>query len=113
MKRIAIAPALALALIASTAPAAQAQDSSVVRLTIKNHRFQPAEIKVSAGKAVTLQVTNADPTPEEFESKTLRVEKVIAGNSEAAIPLRPLKPGRYTFFGEYNEATAQGVLIAE
>lgn len=84
-----------------------------MRLTLKDHRFQPAEIKVPAGKAVTLQVMNADPSPEEFESKTLRVEKVIAGNSEATIPLRPLKPGRYKFFGEYNEATAQGVLVAE
>lgn len=105
--------AAALALLGVTSLAVQAQEGASVRLTLKDHRFQPAEIKVPAGKAVTLQVINADPSPEEFESKTLRVEKVIAGNSEAIIPLRPLKPGRYKFFGEYNEATAQGVLVAE
>lgn len=105
--------AAALALLGVTSLAVQAQEGASVRLTLKDHRFQPAEIKVQAGKAVTLQVVNADPSPEEFESKTLRVEKVIAGNSEATIPLRPLKPGRYKFFGEYNEATAQGVLVAE
>lgn len=105
--------ALALALLGPVCLAVQAQEGTTVRLTLKEHRFQPAEIRVPAGKAVTLQVMNADATPEEFESKTLRVEKVIAGNSEATIPLRPLKPGRYKFFGEYNEATAQGVIVAE
>ena len=103
----------ALALLSAGALCAQAQEGSSVRLMLKDRRFQPAEIKVPAGKPLTLQVINADPSPEEFESKMLRVEKVIAGNSEATIPLRPLKPGRYKFFGEYNEATAQGVLVAE
>jgi hypothetical protein len=51
--------------------------------------------------------------PEEFESKTLRVEKVIAGNSEATTRLRALDAGRYPFFVEFNEATAQGVLVTE
>jgi hypothetical protein len=41
------------------------------------------------------------------------VEKVIAGNSEATIQLRALQPGRYRFFGEFNEKTAQGVLVVE
>jgi plastocyanin len=92
---------------------AQAQEAVSVQLAIKGHRFQPAEVRVPAGKPIALQVRNLDPTPEEFESKTLRVEKVIAGNSEATIRLRPLEPGRYKFFGEFNEATAQGVLVAE
>jgi hypothetical protein len=45
----------------------------------------------------------------EFESVTLRVEKVIAGNSEGIINLRPLTPGRYKFFDDFNQQ-AQGVL---
>lgn len=105
--------AAALTLLGATSLAAQAQEGASVRVMLKDHRFQPAEIRVPANKAVTLQVVNADPSPEESESKMLRVEKVIAGNGEATIPLRPLKPGRYKFFGEYNEATAQGVLVAE
>ena len=51
--------------------------------------------------------------PEEFESKTLRVEKVVAGNAEITIKLRPLAPGRFRFYGDFNEATAEGALIAE
>jgi Cupredoxin-like domain len=51
--------------------------------------------------------------PEEFESRTLRVEKVVAGNSDITIQLRPLVPGRYRFYGDFNQATAQGALIAE
>ena len=102
---------LGLCLFAGLAPAA-AQETTV-RLTIKGHRFEPAEVKVPAGKPITLLVRNADPTPEEFESKTLRVEKVIAGNNEATIRLRALQPGRYRFYGEFNEATAQGALVVE
>jgi plastocyanin len=112
MRSPSIARAAALAaLIAGPAVPAVAQEA--VRLTIKDHRFEPAEIRVPAGKPITLLVKNADPTPEEFESKALRVEKVIAGNGEAKIPLKPLKAGRYTFFGEYHERTAQGALLAE
>lgn len=99
--------------LAPPSAGAQAQEAVSVQLAIKGHRFQPAEVRVPAGKPIALQVRNLDPTPEEFESKTLRVEKVIAGNSEATIRLRPLEPGRYKFFGEFNEATAQGVLVAE
>lgn len=90
-----------------------AQEAVTVSITIKDHRFQPAEVKVPAQKPLVLKVSNLDSTAEEFESKTLRVEKVIAGNSEATIRVRPLQPGRYKFVGEFNEATAQGTLIVE
>lgn len=82
-------------------------------LVIKNHRFEPAELKVPAGQRVKLVVHNQDPTPEEFESHTLNREKVIPGGVKATIFIGPLKPGRYEFFGEYNEATAKGVIVAE
>lgn len=104
--------ALAVALLLSSASIAAAQETSLT-LTIKNHRFQPSEIKAPAGKPITLRVVNADPTPEEFESKNLRVERVIPGNSEATFRLRPLQPGRYRFFGDFNEATAVGFLVVE
>ena len=81
--------------------------------SIKDHRFQPSELKVPANKPLTLAVRNLDPTPEEFESRTLRVEKVVAPNSEITIQLRPLVPGRYRFYGDFNQATAQGALVAE
>jgi cupredoxin-like protein len=82
-------------------------------LTIKDHRFTPAEIKVPANERVTITVINEDATPEEFESNSMKIEKVIAGKSKGVVRVGPLKPGRYPFIGEYNEATAKGVVIAE
>jgi plastocyanin len=82
-------------------------------LTIKNHQFSPAELKVPAGKKIKLIVQNQDSTPEEFESHELNREKVIAGNGKATIYVGPLAPGKYPFFGEFNEKTARGVIVAE
>src|SRR3974390_714984 len=82
-------------------------------LTIKDHRFTPAEIKVPANQRVTLTVVNEDATPEEFDSSALKVERVVGGKSKGVVRIGPLKPGRYPFVGEYNEATAKGVVIAE
>lgn len=82
-------------------------------LTIKNHRFEPSELRVPAGQRVKLIVHNQDSTPEEFESHDLNREKVIPPGVKASIFIGPLKVGRYNFTGEYNEATAKGVVIAE
>jgi plastocyanin len=92
---------------------ADAQDAVAVRTSIKEHRFEPAEVRVPANTPITLVIRNLDPTPEEFESKTLRVEKIVAGKSEITIRLRPLAPGRYRFYGDFNEATAEGAIVAE
>ncbi|MEJ6022008.1 cupredoxin domain-containing protein [Ramlibacter sp. PS4R-6] len=101
--------ALAGCLLATGALAADPE----VLLVIKNHRFEPAEVKVKAGQKIKLVVHNQDSTPEEFESHSLKREKVIPGGQKATILIGPLKPGRYTFFGEFHEKTAQGVVIAE
>jgi hypothetical protein len=82
-------------------------------VTIKNHRFTPSELKVPANKRIQLTVVNDDPTPEEFESREMKVEKVIPGKSKGVVRIGPLAPGRYPFFGEFNEATAKGTVIAE
>ncbi|MBC7547757.1 MAG: cupredoxin domain-containing protein [Polaromonas sp.] len=82
-------------------------------LVIKNHRFEPAELKVPAGQRVRLTVHNQDTTPEEFESHKLNREKVVPPGAKVAIFIGPLKPGTYEFWGEYNEATAKGVVVAE
>ena len=82
-------------------------------LTLRDHRFQPAELVVPAGKKIKLSVENQDATPEEFESHDLNREKVIAGKSTATLFIGPLKPGRYRYYGEFNEKTAQGVIVAQ
>jgi len=97
------------ALLAASLPAAAADDE--FRLVIQDHKFQPAEVVVPAERKVKLVVENRDPTPEEFESHALNREKVVAGKATVTIFIGPLKPGRYPFVGEYNEKTAQGVIV--
>lgn len=82
-------------------------------LTIKDHRFSPAEISVPAGSKVKLTIDNQDATPEEFESHDLNREKVIPGRSKAIIWIGPLKQGSYAFVGEYHESTAKGRIIVK
>jgi hypothetical protein len=99
-----------IALLTAGAAAARADDYV---LTIKDHRFTPAEIKVPANQRVMITVVNDDATAEEFDSTALKVEKVVAGKSKGFVRIGPLQPGRYPFIGEYNEATAKGEVIAE
>lgn len=104
-------PAVLFAALLAAAPTFAAEPE--LQLVIKNHRFEPAELKVAANQRVKLVVHNQDATPEEFESHSLNREKVIPGGAKATIFIGPLKPGRYEFVGEYNEATAKGVVVAE
>ena len=92
---------------------ATAEDTPTFEITIKGHKFQPATLEVPANRKVKLIVKNQDPTPEEFESYELNREKVIPGNAQATIFIGPLDPGTYPFFGEFNQATAQGKIIAK
>lgn len=92
---------------------AQASEDHVVEISIRDHRFEPAELKLPIGKPIKISVKNLDTSAEEFESKDLGFEKVIAGNSDATIRLKPLDAGTYIFYGEYHEDTAQGHIIAE
>jgi len=93
--------------------AAAAAEIANASIAIKDHLFQPKELHVPAGKRILLKVDNQDTTPEEFESHELKVEKVIPGGTTGTVRFGPLEPGRYPFFGEFNEATAQGVVVAE
>ena len=102
---------LGLAAFIAFAPALARADD--LTLTLKDHKFTPAEIKVPANQRVQLTVINDDATPEEFDSKALKVEKVVPGKSKGIVRIGPLKPGRYPFIGEYHEATAKGVVVAE
>ncbi len=112
--RLPILAALAATLSISAAASAVAADDPVkMEIALKDHVFEPAELVVPAGKVVLLTVKNHDATPEEFDSHDLRVEKVIAGGSQAVIRLGPLDAGHYSFMGEYNEATARGLVTAQ
>jgi len=98
----------ALAILATPALA----DTPQFDLTIKNHRFEPETLSVPAGTKIKLQISNLDPTPEEFESHELNREKVIPGGKTAVVFIGPLDAGEYQFVGEFNEDTAKGRIVA-
>src|SRR5215470_16509339 len=103
---------LAVLFIAAAPPSLSAQQSASVTVSVKNHRFEPAEIHAPANVPIELRVKNLDSAPMEFESVSLRVEKVVTGNGEGIIRLRPLAPGRYEFFDDFHQET-RGALVAK
>ncbi len=89
-----------------------AQEGSPI-ITIKDHKFVPAELIVPADKKIKLVIENDDATPEEFESYDLNREKIIGGKSSSTLYVGPLKPGIYKYFGEFHQNTAQGTIVAQ
>ena len=103
---------LVLSLLILAAPVALAEDHEA-RLVIKDHKFEPAELTVPAAQKVKLVIENHDATPEEFESNELNREKIVVGNGTISVFVGPLEAGRYPFFGDFHQETAQGVLVVK
>lgn len=101
-----------IALLAFLPLVAAAADTEMP-LVIRNHTFEPAELRVPAGQKIKLLIHNQDVTPEEFESHALNREKVIPAGAKVVLFIGPLAPGRYPFVGEFHDKTARGVVIAE
>lgn len=106
MKAFVIFSALLLA-------AAPALADMTIPVTLKNHKFSPSVIKVKANQPSVIILSNEDDTADEFDSSSLKVEKVVPGHQKGNVRIRPLAPGKYPFMGEYHAATAQGIVIAE
>jgi len=105
-----LAAFLALGLAAQSF-GAEAEQAAKVNLTLKDHKFSPAEPAAPARKPIVIEVENQDKTPAEFESKSLRVEKVVPGGGKITVQVRPLPPGRYRFYDDYHESTTEGFLV--
>jgi len=104
--------AATVAAVLIVAPAV-AQQAVEIQLTHKDKAFQPNEVSAPANTPIVFKVKNLDGKAIEFESKALRVEKVVAANAEATINVRPQKAGRYEFFDEFNEKNARGALVVK
>jgi hypothetical protein len=70
----------------------------VLRSQFKDHRFQPSQLSAPPDRPISIRVKNLDAAPMEFESVSLRVEKVIG-------------PG-YEFFDDFHPET-RGILVVE
>ena len=97
-------------LLGATPVAAQETE---VRIAIRDHKFEPAEVNVPAGQKIKLVIENQDATAEEFESYELNREKVVPPKGTVTVFVGPLKSGRYPFFGDFHKDSAKGALIAK
>lgn len=102
-----------LAATFATTATAWAAGEPEFNLVLEGHKFKPDRIEVPAGRKVKFLVENRDATPAEFESDTLKVEKVIPGKGKVTVFVGPLKPGEYTFYDDYNQKTATGVVVSK
>lgn len=100
-----------MALLTGTGSPASAQDA-VYKLTIRDHKFEPATLEVKADAKFKLSVTNAQVEPAEFESNELNREKVIPPGATVSVNIGPLKPGTYKFMDDFHQQ-ATGSIIAK
>ncbi len=101
---------VALVAVVGTAVAADAPPE--IPLTIDTNQFQPNEVKVKANTPFVLVITNKSAKAAEFESKDLRVEKVVPAGKTVNVRMRALKPGTYSFLDDFNQQ-ATGRIVAE
>ena len=98
------------AVLALTAGAARADDAVKLSITIKDQKFDPAELHAPPGKTIQIEVKNLNPIVSEFESADLHFEKIVPSGSQASVYVHPLQPGKYNFYDDFHHAT-QGYLI--
>ena len=89
---------------------ARAEDPVSLSITMKDQKFEPAELHAPPGKPIAIHVKNLNTIVTEFESSDLHFEKIVPVGTEAVVHVRPLQPGRYNFFDDFHRAT-QGHLV--
>ncbi len=104
-----LAAALFASVLLVAGRVAKADEPVTLSLTIKDHKFEPAEMHAPAGKPIEFRVKNLNSIVSEFESSDLHFEKIVPVGSEVVVYVRPLQPGRYTFFDDFHHET-QGFL---
>jgi hypothetical protein len=109
-KRLTLAAFGAVAMLQGSP--SQAQQATEIRLTYSQGQFQPSQVSAPADKPIAFRIKNLDAKAMEFESSSLRVEKVVAAGSEGIVNVRALKPGRYEFYDDFNEK-ARGALTVQ
>jgi len=109
-RKLALAAVCAIAMFQTSG--SQAQQATEIQLTYSKGQFQPSQVSAPADKPISFRIKNLDAKAMEFESPSLRVEKVVAAGSEGVINVRALKPGRYEFYDDFNDK-ARGALTVQ
>ena len=111
-RRLSFVAALLLTAAVVVPRAAMAADAVTLSLTVKDHKFDPAELHAPPGTPIDIKVKNAGDIVFEFESSDLHFEKIVPVGSEATVHVRPQQPGRYNFFDDFHHDT-QGILVVQ
>ncbi len=102
---------LALSLLSNGA--GWAQDLPTFKLLAREGRWFPEVLEVPANTRFRLEITNQNAGPEEFESRELHKELVLASGVTRGLVFAPMKPGTYPFFGEFHPQTARGRIVVK
>lgn len=103
-KRMAAALFGAALLALGAAPAARADDPTIV-IVIRDHQFVPSEVTAPAGQKIKITVRNQGTSTAEFESSDFHREKVVLAGSEITVFVGPLDAGKYEFFDDFHPET--------
>ena len=103
-----LAFAITAVVAVSSSASALSGESPSYTLTLKDHRFTPATLAIPAGARVRITLINRDAATEEFDSHDLRVEQLVTPMAKISFNVGPLRPGQYSFIGEFHAGTAQG-----
>ncbi|MEK7875538.1 MAG: cupredoxin domain-containing protein [Pseudomonadota bacterium] len=93
--------------------AVQAQELPTLKLVARDGKWFPEVIEVPANTRFRLEITNQNAGPEEFETKELHKELVLAPGVTRVLVFAPMKPGTYPFFGEFHPQTARGRIVVK
>ena len=99
---------LLLGVIASCFAGRALAADTLVTLVLKDHRFVPEVVDLPAGRPIRVRLINRDGALEEFDSQDLGVERDVTPHGETSFTVGPLKPGTYSFMGEFHADTASG-----
>ncbi len=93
--------------------AVQSQELPTFKLVARDGKWFPEVLEIPANTRFRLKITNQNAGPEEFESKELHQELVLASGVTRALIFAPMKPGTYPFFGEFHPQTARGRIVVK
>ena len=92
---------------------ANADDLTTYQIELKDHKFTPSEIHVPTGKPFIVVVTNNNDAADEFEMLLPALERPLEPGQQGKVRVRPLRPGRFPFFGESDPDNEQGAFVSE
>jgi hypothetical protein len=103
----------ALLIVGALPGVAPAQELHTVTVTIRQGRLDPETLEVPASTRFKIVIRNAGPGPAEFESRALRVEKVLAPGATSFVVVAPQKPGVYDMFDEFHPDAGKGRIVVK